>query len=147
MFRSDFLKFLSLLILIASVAVLSGLTVFYLFLRPQMVDGPVHESFIEQLQLDSELAGELEIIEQEFEVQRNALLKEFEVATRELARLLESEDDYSEEVHKSITEIHRIHGELQALSIQRYFVILGELPEEKQQVLRRLASEGLSHPE
>lgn len=147
MFRSDILKFISLLALIAVVAVSSCLAVFYLFLRPQLQHGVAHESFIQQLGLEGDLAAEIEKIEQEFETQRNALLYEFEIATKELADLLKTENDYSERVQKSITEIHRIHGELQSLSIQRYFVILGELPTDKQKVLRQLAAAGLSHPE
>ncbi len=147
MFRSQYIKMISLLGLIAAVAILSGLAAFYLFIRPQLSHGVVHETFVQQLQLSPGQRENVEAIDRRFEAERTAILRRFEETTRQLAALLEKENAYSPEVDEAIEQVHHVHGELQALSIRRYFAILQELPPDKQSELRRLASQSLSHPE
>lgn len=147
MFRSQYVKLISLLGLIAVVAILSGLAAFYLFIRPQLPRGAVHETFVQQLQLSPEQRENIGAIDRRFEEERTMILHRFEERTRHLAALLEKENTYSPELDEAIERVHHVHGELQALSIRRYFAILQELPPEKQAELRRLASQSLSHPE
>lgn len=146
MSRSNLLRLFGLVAVVAAVAILSCLAVFYAFIRPQITAHRPPETFIEHLELSEEIRERVEAIDRRFEEDRQRLLAEFGEATRGLASLLEREDRYSEEVSESIHEIHRIHGELQALSIRRYFALLEVLPPEQQAELRRLASEALSQP-
>ncbi len=146
MSRSIVLKVIGLVAAVAVVAVLSCLVAFYTFIRPQM-GGVYHpETFIEHLDLDAALRERVEEVDRGFEAERQRLLSEFEAATRELEALLQSENAFTDEVAEAIHGIHHIHGELQALSIHRYFTILEVLPPDQQAVLRRLASEALSEP-
>ena len=146
MSRSIVFKVIGLVAVVAAVAVFSCLLAFYAFIRPQM--GGVHpETFVEHLELDAGLRERVEEIDRGFERDRQRLLAEFRYATRELEALLQSEDTFSDEVAEAIREIHHIHGDLQALSIHRYFAVLEVLPPDQQAVLRRLASEALSEPQ
>ena len=145
--RSSLANLLSLLALVSIVAVLSCLAAFYIFIRPQLTALPAHETFMHQLQLTSAQQQQVEAIDARFEAERLRLIVDFEQATDDLARLLEDETEFSEEVSEAIDRIHHVHGALQALSVRRYFAILEELPSEKQPELRRLASQALSQPE
>ncbi len=145
--RSRFANLLSLLALVSVVAVLSCISVFYLFIRPQLASFPAHETFVQQLRLTPEREQGVAQIDAGFEEERLRLMEDFEKATEHLARLLEDESEFSNEVSDAIDRIHHVHGALQALSVRRYFAILEELPPEKQPELRRLASRALSQPE
>ena len=146
MSRSIVFKVLGLVAAVAAVAVFSCLLAFYAFIRPQMGGAHHPETFVEHLDLDAGLRERVEEIDRGFEQDRQRLLAEFREATRELEALLQSEDAFSDEVAEAIRGIHHIHGDLQALSIHRYFSVLEVLPPDQQAVLRRLASEALSEP-
>lgn len=147
MIRSQYVKWIALLSLIAAVAVLSGWIAFCLFIRPQLVRESVHETLVQQLQLTPEQQRKVEAIDRQFEEERAVILRRFEQSIRHLASLLEKESAYNVEVEEAIEALHQAHGDLQALSIRRYFAILQELPPDKQLELRRLASQALSRPE
>ncbi len=132
---------------VAVVAVLSCLLAFYGFIRPNLAVGHHPETFVEHLDLDPGMRERVEEIDSGFEADRQRLLAEFDEATRKLEGLLLTEDQFSDAVSRAIEEIHHIHGELQALSIHRYFALLEVLPPDQREVLRRLASEALSEPQ
>lgn len=145
--RSNIFRLVVLFVVIIAVVVASCLAVFYGFIRPQMPVVHEHETFIEQLALSASQRAAVEEIDRHFETKRKPLLEQFRATTRDLAALLESEDAYTDAVVDSIDRVHHVHGELQALSVQRYFAILEVLPEEKRPEFRRLAAETLSQPE
>jgi len=145
--HSRILSILALLGVVAAVAIASCLMVFHWYLYPRMLEHPPHPSFVEQLDLTEAQQQRIERIDARFEEERSAMLRKFAAATQRLADLLAREDAFTEEVSEAIEGVHHLHGELQALSIRRYFSLLEELPPEKQSELRRLASEALSQPE
>ena len=140
-------RFIILFFSVAVVAVASCVLVFFGFLRQEMPVAYHHESFVERLSLDEGLRAELALVEEAYEARRQEMLARFRVATDHLAKLLESEDGLTEPVALAIREVHAVHGDLQALSVERYFEILDRLPEEKRPILRRMAAEALSQPE
>lgn len=145
--RSNTFRLAALVAVVAAVAVASCLAVFYGFIRPRMPVAYEHETFVEQLALTDAQRAAVEEIDRRFETERGRLLEQFNATTRDLAALLESEDAYTDAVAGAIDRVHGVHGELQALSVRRYFAVLEVLPEEKRPEFRRLAAEALSHPE
>ena len=141
------LRLLLLLLLVAIVAIGSCLAVFYGFIRPSLPVDYQQETFVERLALNPAQQAEVEEIDRNFETRRQEILKKFRAATKDLALLLEQENEYSEEVAGAIERVHAVHGELQALSVRRYFAVLDVLPEQKRPEFRRLAADALSHPE
>lgn len=145
--KSTLSRFVGLFALVAVMAIVSCLAVFHWLIRPQLHEAPVYSSFVELLDLNSEQQIRIEEIENYFDAERSLILGRFEQTTRNLAQLLMSEDEYSQQVEDAIAEVHHIHGELQALSVRRYFAILETLPVDKQQRLRKIAADALSQPE
>ncbi|MCC5789932.1 MAG: hypothetical protein JJT75_09870 [Opitutales bacterium] len=145
--RSPLISFLCLLMVVVIVAVGSCLVVFYTFILPQFSEVHGTESFIEDLDLSPEIAEQVETIDEQFDAERDLLLVDFRSVTSDLAELLAKEDSYSKDVQKAIDRIHHVHGDLQALSVRRYFAILEILPPNKQQRFRQLAADALSQPE
>ena len=136
-----------LLAVVATVAVGSCLLVFYGFIRPQLPVAYEHETFVEQLDLNAAQRAAVEDIDRRFEAERGRILEHFNAATRDLAALLAREDAFTGDVAAAINRVHGYHGELQALSVRRYFAVLDVLPDEKRPAFRRLAAEALSQPE
>ncbi len=145
--QSDKLRIALLLTVVAVVAVASCLAVFYGFIRPRLPVAFEHETFVERLDLNPAQRAAVEDIDRRFEAERERILQHFNAATRDLAALLESEDAFTGEVSAAIDRVHGYHGELQALSVRRYFAVLEVLPGEKRPDFRRLAAEALSQPE
>ncbi len=135
------------LLTVTLVAVASCFLFFYVFLRREMPITQLHESFIEKLELDDALRTKISTIDEGYDNQREEIIVRFRAATEQLSKLLSSEDAYNGEVTQAINAVHAVHGELQSLSVQRYFSILAVLPNEKRPQFRQLAADALSHPE
>jgi hypothetical protein len=83
----------------------------------------------------------------DYQMKRAALKKDFNAQIAQLAAILKQTDTYSESVTHAVHALHGVHGELQQLSIEHYYQMLGVLPPVKQEKLRALAVEALSQPE
>lgn len=145
--RPHILKITAMFGLVAVIAVATCLILFFGLLKPMFLGDSHERPLYEQLAVSPEERAQLEEIEKEFEMRRQEVLLDFNEARRELARLLEREDGYSEEVSAAVDRLHSFHGQLQSLSIRRYFAMLDALPPDQQAELRRLAAEALSEPE
>lgn len=133
---------------VATVAVATALALFFLVLRPQVdADAHSHASLYDRLDLSPDEHASIVAVSARFEEQRQALLVEFEELQQELAVLLREDPGYSPRFAATIDELHEVHGQLQELSIRRFFAALEVLPPEKQAELRRLAAETLVQPE
>lgn len=95
---------------------------------------------------DGELAS-ISRMEQSYHADRERLLREFDRRIRHLAGLLRTEEGMTEEVKRSIHQVHGVHGSLQEISIVHFFDMIEILPPEKQEKLRSLAARALSEPE
>jgi nickel and cobalt resistance protein CnrR len=145
--KANPIRVISVLLMVAGVAIATCMLVFYGFLRPQMPIVYHHQNIAEHLNLDESVRAQLEEMDREFDVRREALLVRFRQETSALAKLLTEEDAFNAEIVAAIDAVHAVHGELQALSVERYFAILERIPEEKRPRLRQVAAEALSQPE
>lgn len=145
--KSRFIGVSILLLSVAVVAIASCLIVYFAFLQPNGTQPAHAHSFLHELDLSEEEKQRVQVIDQRFEAKRQEILREFRLSTARLAELLGKETHFSEAIHEAIEEIHHFHGQLQALSIQRYFALLEDLSPTNQAKLRELASRTLSHPE
>lgn len=132
-------------------AVCIGVT--YLSVRVMTSDRRPHERrdgydwVKSELAFTAEEAERIEALEGPYRAELRRLQAEFDRRVGALAEILESSDSYSPEVTAAVHAIHAVHGQLQQLSIEHYFDMLRELPEEKQARLRSLAVEALSKPQ
>lgn len=116
--------------------------------QSRTVDEPAsHRWLHQQLGLTAAEEATFETLESEYQIERDRLQKEFDVAKQQLAEILASTDAYSESVTLAVHEIHIVHGTLQELAIRHYYEMLDRLPEEKQKRLRQLAVTALSEPQ
>lgn len=142
-----FVKWLALLGLVAAVAVASCLAVYFGVIQRDTHPVEAPASFSEMLGLHPPLSERVDEREAAFDKVRMEILEDFRIATARLSGLLKTESELTPEVAQSIEEIHRIHGALQTLSVERFFAVLEVLPDEKQPVLREMAARALSRPE
>ncbi len=110
-------------------------------------DAHGHQWLHKELGLSPEEAERIDYFEGGYRARREALLKEFNLKMSELAVLLRDTETYSDDVTKAVHELHRVHGDLQTLSIEHYYEMLSVLPPDKQGKLKELAVEALSQPE
>jgi hypothetical protein len=144
-------KILAFLLLFGLMATASLVTLATLELMPRAdwsqhdaADG--HQWLHEELGLTAEEALAVDAFEAPYRAERARLSDEFKERIDRLAALLRESDEITPEVTHAVHELHLVHGQLQELSIRHYFEMLGVLPPEKQEKLRKLAVEALSTP-
>ena len=91
--------------------------------------------------------GRINAFEKPYRTERARLQTEFDTRVRALANLLESQDDFSPAVTAAVADLHHYHGQLQQLAIAHYFEMLSVLPPDKQNNLRKIATDALSTPQ
>lgn len=101
----------------------------------------------DELGLSAGEAAQIDAFEAEYRSERGILLAEFERRIDALSEILRTTDSYSPQVNQAVHHLHEVHGQIQSLSIQHYYDMLGVLPPDKQDKLRVLAIEALSEPE
>lgn len=141
------IRFLALLIAIVVVAVAACFATLTLLTRDSNHNVDSHEWLHRELNLTPEEDAALKVIEQKYLLEHSHLEKEMKAAQAHLALILSEEDKHSERVTDAVHEIHRIHGNIQDLSIQHFFEMQTVLPQEKNAKLRQLAAEALSEPQ
>lgn len=132
---------------VAVVAVITTLSLYWLWYQPGQSGRGAIVEISRKLDLSAEEEAEIAIVHQRFQAEQSDVLREFQQVQRQLAALLKEERDYSPALTETIHRLHEAHAQLQELSIRRFFAMLEVLPPEKQERLRLLASETLSHPE
>tara|TARA_R110002167_G_scaffold117672_1_gene293789 strand:+ start:780 stop:1148 length:369 start_codon:yes stop_codon:yes gene_type:complete len=111
-------------------------------------DGPEGHGWIHrQLGLNEEEAARIDAFEEPYRSERARVQTEFDFRVKTLARLLETNSEFSPEVTSAVADLHRVHGQLQQLAIKHYFDMLSVLPPGKQSELRELAVKSLSSPQ
>lgn len=105
-----------------------------------------HHWLHEKLGLTPDEAAAIDAFETPYREEKAKLSAEFQDRIENLATLLRESDAVTPEVTHAVHELHRVHGQLQELSIRHYFEMLSVLPPEKQAQLRTLAVEALSTP-
>jgi len=106
-----------------------------------------HQWLHQKLELTPSEEQAITVFESNYRAERDALMRKFNLQIGVLRERLVEQDDYSTEIDVEIHRIHKIHGELQKLSIQHYYDMLNVLPTDKQEILRGLATQALSQPE
>ncbi|NBD38820.1 MAG: periplasmic heavy metal sensor [Verrucomicrobia bacterium] len=113
--------------------------------RHEEADG--HQWLRQELDLTDEQAAAIDAFEPEYRRERARLQQQFEARIEQLREAIMASDEFSPQVRERIHELHVVHGRLQELSIRHYYRMLGVLPPEKQDRLRRLAGKALSVPQ
>lgn len=125
-----------------------SLTVVRLLYQPRVSEEEFgHEWLHDRLHLSEAEETALISIEKDYDLQKRELEEQFDERKTRLAKLLIDQSEYTDETTKAVLEIHMTHGELQKLSIEHYFDMMGVLSTANQAKLKRLAAEALSHPE
>lgn len=106
-----------------------------------------HQWLHEELGLTDAESAAIDAFEPDYRRERSELLETFHVRIGELREILSSQDTYSAEVDGAIHRLHKVHGQLQELSIAHYYDMLSVLPSDKKDRLRELAVKALSQPE
>lgn len=104
-----------------------------------------HHWLHQQLNLTPEEAARVDAFEEPYRRKRQELLTELSVRIEALAETIRNAAEKSAEVGEAVEAVHEVHGQIQALAISHYFEMLSVLPPEKQDKLRELAVEALSH--
>lgn len=105
-----------------------------------------HPWLHEQLDLTAEEMARIDALEPEYRAERSRLQAALDARIQGIAGLLQRHDSLAPEVTAAIHDLHAVHSQLQELSIEHYFDMLGALPPDKQRKLRALAAEALSAP-
>lgn len=106
-----------------------------------------HEWLRQEIGLSDAESAAINDFEAGYREKRAELLEKYRKQMGGLRDLLLRQDDFTPEVQHAINELHRIHGELQELSIRHYYDMLSVLPPEKKDRLRKVAADALSEPE
>lgn len=105
-----------------------------------------HHWLHQQLDLTAEEARRVDAFEEPYRADRQRHQAELARRIAALADILRRAEDHGPEVVAAVEAVHEVHGQIQTLAIAHYFEMLSVLPIEKQERLRALAVEALSHP-
>ncbi|QNA86650.1 periplasmic heavy metal sensor [Sphingomonas sp. So64.6b] len=117
-----------LIALIAFAAAIAGVVVGRAFVVPERpVENELHELLHEQLNLDKDQHGRIDLIEKHFAVQRRALQLELRADNARLAEAIEAEHGYGPRVAAAIDRSHQAMGQLQKETLEHIFAMRGVL--------------------
>ncbi len=117
------------------------------WMLPKSTPEPGLDGLLQEMDLREEHTRDIDAVNADFERRRQELLDAFYREQQTLAQLLRDEEAFSPVVEEAVVDIHHIHGQLQTLSIERYFAILEVLPPEQRADLRELEAATLSQPD
>lgn len=100
-----------------------------------------------ELGLTESEAAAINELEPDYRRKRAELQRDFEQRILALRDMIVSSQELTPEMREAIHDLHRVHGQLQELSITHYYEMMDVLPEEKQNRLKEIAVQALSVPE
>ena len=113
------------------------------FLRRQQPPS-LHQLVHQDLNLSSEQAGRIEVLERSFATRREARERELRAANMELARAIEATHQYSPAVQAAINHFHRVMGDLQKDTVLHVLQMRNVLNPDQARVFDRRVGEALT---
>lgn len=104
-----------------------------------------HQKFHEKLNITSNQAKKLSIIEDRFDRERKALEKQISLASKELAQAIKKDKTFSLQVKEATNKIHAAMGELQKATLRHFFQMRPILTEEQNKRLEDMVSDALEN--
>jgi len=90
---------------------------------PAPVESELHQLLHHDLQLDPQQAKQIEAIERQYALRRQALELEMRSDNARLAAAIETEHGYGPHVASAVDSSHRVMGELQKVTLEHVFAM------------------------
>ncbi len=114
------------------------------FMVHQQVTHEPHQWLHNQLNLTAEQDEKLVPIEERFSSSKKKLEAQLSINNHELALAIKEDENYSPRVKAAVEKIHRVHVDLQQLTLEHLFEMHNVLTPEQRKKLNNLTTEALT---